>query len=294
MSKEVVAVSLGERSYDIAIGAGNNAAAGAFLLGCRDVEHAVVVTDENVRSPHAETVAKSLSEAGVRVDLLVTPPGEESKAPEVLFDLWNQMLAVGADRRSVVVGIGGGVVGDLAGFAAASFARGIDFLQVPTTLLAMVDSSVGGKVGVNLPAAKNMVGAFWQPIGVLADLDVLTTLPKREFLAGLAEVVKYGVIMDAPFFAELERDVDAVLRREPEALARVIAHCCRLKAQVVAEDEKETSGRRAILNYGHTFAHAFEATCGYGEMLHGEAVAVGMICESHLAERPGHDRRQDH
>jgi 3-dehydroquinate synthase len=178
-------------------------------------------------------------------------------------------------------------VGDLAGFVAATFARGLDFVQVPTTLLAQVDSSVGGKVGVNLPNAKNMVGAFWQPKGVVIDVNVLSTLPQREYRAGLAEVVKYGVIMDADFFAFLEANVAAINARDAATLTHIVERCCRLKADVVEEDEYEIKGRRAILNYGHTFCHAFEAVTGYEQLLHGEGVAIGMMCAARLAERLG-------
>jgi 3-dehydroquinate synthase len=195
------------------------------------------------------------------------------------------ILSEGGDRRSVVIAVGGGVVGDLAGFVAASFARGIRFVQVPTTLLAMVDSSVGGKTGINLPAAKNMVGAFWQPSLVLVDTDVLSTLPQRSYLSGLAEVVKYGVIDDPEFFAWLELNAAKLVDRDGPALRHAIQKSCQCKARVVSEDERETSGRRAILNYGHTFAHAIEATAGYGTLLHGEAVSIGMQMAAKLAVR---------
>jgi 3-dehydroquinate synthase len=183
----------------------------------------------------------------------------------------------------VLVAVGGGVVGDLAGFAAASFTRGIRFVQIPTTLLAMVDSSVGGKTGINLPGAKNMVGAFWQPSTVLIDTDILATLDQKSFLSGLGEVVKYGVIEDAEFFQWLESNADRLVDRDPDALRHAIDVSCRCKAEVVGDDERESSGRRAILNYGHTFAHAIEATAGYGTLLHGEAVAVGMQMAAKLA-----------
>lgn len=187
----------------------------------------------------------------------------------------------------MVVAVGGGVVGDLAGFLAATFARGIRFFQVPTSLLAQVDSSVGGKVGINLEKAKNMVGAFLQPQGVLIDVGTLDTLPVREYISGLGEVVKYGMILDAPFFDFLEEHAADLLNRDHELLNRVVARCCRLKADVVEEDERETSGRRAILNYGHTFAHALESLSGYGRLLHGEAVAIGMVCAARLAVELG-------
>ena len=196
------------------------------------------------------------------------------------------LLELGADRKTVVA-VGGGVVGDLAGFIAATYARGLRFITVPTTLLAQVVSSVGGKVGINLPKAKNMVGAFLQPLGVLIDTATLTTLPANEYRAGLAEVVKYGVILDADFFQYLEANAASLVERKDDVLVRVIARCCRLKADVVEKDEREQSGLRAVLNFGHTFGHAFEALAGYGKLLHGEAVAIGMVCAARLAERTG-------
>jgi 3-dehydroquinate synthase len=189
-----------------------------------------------------------------------------------------------------VVAVGGGVIGDLAGFVAATFARGLRFCQIPTTLLAQVDSSVGGKTGINLPGAKNMVGAFWQPALVVIDTQTLNTLPAREYVSGLAEVVKYGVALDAPFFAYLEEHIESLLLRDPLVLRTVIARCCELKARVVESDERETSGARAVLNYGHTFAHALEAVTGYGQLLHGEAVSIGMVCAARLAEHIGRIR----
>jgi 3-dehydroquinate synthase len=192
-----------------------------------------------------------------------------------------------ADRKTIVIALGGGVIGDLAGFAAAVYARGLRLVQIPTTLLSMVDSSVGGKTGINHPQGKNLIGAFHQPAGVLIDQAVLATLPEREYLAGLAEVVKYGVILDDQFFDRLEAAPEKLLQREPRFLAQVIARSCTLKAVVVQQDEKETSGLRAILNYGHTYGHAFEALAGYGQLLHGEAVSIGIICASRLAEQLG-------
>ena len=282
-----VRVTLAERSYTIEIGAGVLAEAGRFLAGLRRTTHAVVITDSHVQEPHAVEVASNLAESGATVDLIVIEPGELSKCVETANEIWEKLLDLGADRKTAVVAVGGGVVGDLAGFVAATYARGLDYLQVPTTLLAQVDSSVGGKTGINLPQAKNMVGAFWQPLGVLIDTDVLATLPAREYRSGLAEVVKYGVILDAEFFAYLERHVDGLVERRPEVLKHVIARCCELKAQVVGQDEREETGARAVLNYGHTFCHAFEALTGYGRLLHGEAVSIGMLCASRLAERLG-------
>jgi 3-dehydroquinate synthase len=215
------------------------------------------------------------------------PAAEGSKSQAELTRIYDALYDLAADRHTAVVAVGGGVVGDLAGFAAATYNRGLPLLMVPTTLLAMVDSSVGGKTGINHPKGKNLIGAFHQPAGVWIDPAYLGTLPDREFRSGLAEVAKYGVILDADFFAWLEADTTAVLAREPGTLTRVVARSCRLKADVVEKDEREETGLRAVLNYGHTFAHAFEAVGGYGAWLHGEAVAAGMVCASRLAEKLG-------
>lgn len=282
-----VDVPLGERSYTIEIGTGNLNRAARFLLERRRAKHAVIITDEHVEEPHAAEVVASLVEQKFDVDLVVIESGELSKSVETAQELWQKLLDLGADRQTVVMAVGGGVIGDLAGFVAASYARGIPFLQIPTTLLAQVDSSVGGKVGVNLPGAKNMVGAFWQPLGVLIDTDVLATLPDRQYRAGLAEVVKYGVILDSEFFEFLEGHVAELNRRDASALRCVVARSCQLKAWVVSQDEREETGLRSVLNYGHTFAHALEALSGYSGLLHGEAVAIGMLCASRLAERLG-------
>ncbi|HQU43694.1 MAG TPA: 3-dehydroquinate synthase, partial [Pirellulales bacterium] len=268
------------------IGTGNLAQV-APLLVQRGATHVVVCTDEHVEEPHAAAVAAALAGKRVAVDLVVIESGETSKSVETAQELWEKLLDLDADRKTVVAAVGGGVIGDLAGFVAASYARGLPLVQVPTTLLAQVDSSVGGKVGVNLSGAKNMVGAFWQPIAVLIDTEVLATLPVREYRAGLAEVVKYGVILDAEFFGWLEAHVAELNARDDACLRHVIARCCQLKARVVSQDEREQTGLRAVLNYGHTFCHAFETLTGYSQLLHGEAVSIGMLCASRLAERLG-------
>ncbi len=244
-----------------------------------DAAHVVLVYDTAVGSI-ARLYADALS---IRVDSVAVASGESSKSIAGFESLLRSMLEAKTDRRSVVIALGGGVVGDLAGFAAASFARGVRLVQVPTTLLSMVDSSVGGKTGINLPGAKNMVGAFWQPSLVWIDTASLSTLPAREYVSGLAEVIKYGVIADSEFFGFLEANADSLIRREPEVLNQTIRRCCQIKADVVTADERETTGRRAILNYGHTFAHAIEATTGYGTWLHGEAVSIGMTMAASLA-----------
>lgn len=284
---ETVRVELGPRSYDIEIGAGCLARTGEFVAQRGKLTHALVITDQHLTTSHASEVVDSLRRAGARVDLEVLPAGEATKSVATAASLWQKLLEYRADRSTVMVAVGGGVMGDLAGFVAATFARGLRFIQIPTTLLAQVDSSVGGKTGVNLPHAKNMVGVFWQPTGVLIDTKTLDTLPDREYRAGLAEVVKYGVILDADFFVELEQAVELIRHRDPATLRRIIARCCRLKADVVEQDEREETGLRAVLNYGHTFCHAIESATGYGQYLHGEAVSIGMVCAARLAERLG-------
>jgi 3-dehydroquinate synthase len=281
-----VRVNLGERGYDIAVASDDTAGLGPFARPRARGALAFVVADENTR-PHAAAAAASLASAGFRTALEVLPPGEAQKALAVAARLYDRLADLNADRKTLVVAVGGGVVGDLAGFVAATFNRGLPLLMVPTTLLAMVDSSVGGKVGVNHPRAKNLIGAFHQPVGVWIDTAALATLPAREYQSGLAEVVKYGVILDDEFFAWQEANAGAVLRRDPEAVRHVVARSCRLKADVVEKDEREETGLRAVLNYGHTFAHAFETVGGYGAWLHGEAVSAGMVCASRLAERRG-------
>ena len=285
---QTVRVQLGARAYDILIEAGALARLPALLESWHKptgVGTAFLVTDANLAGSHAATVAAGLREAGWRFGSTVLPPGESSKSLPLITAMWDALVELQADRQTVVIAVGGGVVGDAAGFAAATYNRGLPFVQVPTSLLAMVDSSVGGKVGINHRKGKNLIGAFHQPLGVLIDPAVLGTLPEREYRSGLAEVVKYGVILDAEFFTFLEDNIAAINDRQPEVLATLIARSCRLKADVVEQDEQETSGRRAALNYGHTFAHAYEALAGYGTLTHGEAVAVGMIDAGRLAER---------
>jgi 3-dehydroquinate synthase len=283
---ETVRVQLAERSYDIIVTSDAGPGLGPFARQRSRGTLAFLVTDEHV-CPHAESAAAALAGANFRVSTAVLPAGESQKALPVASDLYDRLADLHADRSTLVAAVGGGVIGDLAGFVAATFNRGLPLLMVPTTLLAMVDSSVGGKVGVNHLRAKNLIGAFHQPVGVWIDTAVLGTLPDREYVSGLAEVVKYGVILDPELYAYLEDNQDELRERRPDVVRHIVSRSCRLKADVVEKDEREETGLRAVLNFGHTFAHAFEAVAGYGTLLHGEAVAAGMVCAGRLAERRG-------
>ncbi len=283
MSATQLEVALGERSYPIRIGRGLLADPAAW----RDAlggHHVLVVSNETVAPLYLDRVVAGLG--GHRHASLVLADGEQHKTLETLARVFDALAGLGAHRDASVIALGGGVIGDLAGFAAACWMRGVDFVQMPTTLLAMVDASVGGKTAINLAAGKNLVGAFHQPKAVIIDTDVLATLPLREYRAGLAEVVKYGAIGDAAFFARLEAGAEALVAREPDALADAIATSCRSKAAIVARDERE-QGERALLNFGHTFGHALEAEAGYGRLLHGEAVAIGMLLAARLSAALG-------
>jgi len=287
-----VQVSLAERSYRILVGGGLLSRLGEECARLKLGRRCAVVTDEKVAPLHAAAVLESLKRAGFEPLLVTVPSGETAKSLKVVAQCYDAFAKARLERKSFVVALGGGVVGDLAGFVAATYLRGVAFVQVPTTLLAQVDSSVGGKVGVNLPAGKNLVGAFHQPRLVLCDLDVLKTLPDREFRAGLGEVIKYGIIYDAPFFRRLEKSLDRILARDPAELSAVVARCCAIKADVVGQDETE-SGLRAILNYGHTIGHGLEAISSYGKYLHGEAISIGQVAASYLSAAllgmPGQD-----
>lgn len=265
-------VSLGQRSYPIHIGPG--ALAAHLPAAASGYRQAFVISNEIVAPLYLEATRAALGDREIHTYIL--PDGEQTKSPEHLWGILDAMIAARIERGAAIVALGGGVVGDIAGFAAAIFQRGIDFIQVPTTLLSQVDSSVGGKTAINHPKAKNMIGAFHQPVAVIADTDTLDTLPDREYRAGLAEVVKYGIIGDLEFFDWLEAHVAALNARDPETLKQAIERSCANKARVVAADERE-AGERALLNLGHTFGHAFEALLGYGVWLHGEAVAAGMV-----------------
>ena len=274
-----------DRSYDILIGRGLVDEIGVAVT--RHGGHRAVVISDAAVAGLAANVTAALNAADVHTTTIVVPSGEASKSLAEAGRLWETLAEQAVDRHTHLVAVGGGVVGDLAGFIAATFARGLPVWQVPTTLVAQVDSAIGGKTGINLAAGKNLVGCFWQPCGVFADIDTLATLPDREFTSGLAEVVKYGMILDAEFFAWLERHAAALVARDPLPLVEAVERSAALKARVVAEDEREQTGLRAVLNYGHTFAHAFETAAGYGTLLHGEAVSIGMVCAARLAERLG-------
>ncbi len=278
-------VALGERGYDIIIGPRLIERAGAEMRPLLRRPQAVIVSDETVARQWLPKLRDSLGTAGIAHQAVLLPPGEESKDLEHFRGLVEEVLELGIERRTMLVALGGGVVGDVAGFAAATLLRGIDFVQIPTTLLAQVDSSVGGKTGLNTRLGKNLVGAFYQPCLVLADTGVLATLPRRELLAGYAEIVKYGLIGDAAFFAWLEAEGNLVCDLAADALRRAVLTSCAMKARIVAADERET-GERALLNFGHTFGHALEAETGFGpRLLHGEAVALGMVLAIDFAVR---------
>ncbi len=277
-----VTVQLGDRSYAIDIGDGALASTGEVLKSLGAGKRAEIVTDSNVGPRYAAEVEQSLKAAGFASVTITIPAGEKSKRVGQLERLWKEFVAADLDRSSAVVALGGGVVGDLAGFAAATYMRGIRVVQVPTTMLACVDSSVGGKTAIDLEAGKNLVGAFHQPAAVIIDPTTLRTLSARELKSGLAEVVKYGVAMDAAFFVWLGRHMGELLAIEPAAVAHAIRLSCEMKAQVVAEDERE-AGRRAILNFGHTVGHALETVSGYEGLLHGEAVSLGMVAAGRVA-----------
>ena len=280
-----VPIALGERSYDIRIGCGllGDAACWAGLPASAD---ALIVSNITVAPLYADRLARQLAVHHRRVLRLELPDGEQYKNAATLELIYDQLLGAGCDRKTVIYALGGGVVGDMAGFAAACYMRGVPFVQVPTTLLAQVDSSVGGKTAINHPLGKNMIGAFYQPARVVCDLDVLDTLPARELSAGLAEVIKYGPIADLAFLDWIEANLDALMARDKAALAHAVRRSCEIKAGVVSQDERE-GGLRAILNFGHTFGHAIETGLGYGAWLHGEAVGCGMVLAADLSARLG-------
>nr|WP_179142702.1 3-dehydroquinate synthase [Paraburkholderia hospita] len=281
-----VNVELGERAYPIHIGADLIGKSELFAPHIRGAS-VTIVTNTTVNPLYGETLRKALAPLGKDVTTVVLPDGEAHKNWETLNLIFDALLGARADRKTTLIALGGGVIGDMTGFAAACYMRGVPFIQVPTTLLSQVDSSVGGKTGINHPLGKNMIGAFYQPQAVIADIGALRTLPPRELAAGIAEVIKTGAIADATFFDWIEANIEALNHCEPQALAEAVKRSCEIKASVVAKDERE-GGLRAILNFGHTFGHAIEAGLGYGEWLHGEAVGCGMVMAADLSVRLGH------
>ena len=280
-----VSIDLADRRYDILIGSGLIDSAVAVACGPRSSD-ALIVTNTTVAPLYAERVQRALEAHHARVRTIALPDGEAHKDWDTLNLVFDKLLGDGFDRKVVLYALGGGVIGDMTGFAAACYMRGVSYVQIPTTLLAQVDSSVGGKTAINHPAGKNMIGAFYQPLKVIADLDTLDTLPDREISAGLAEVIKYGPIADDHFLGWIEQNIGALRARNKDALAHAIQRSCEIKAGVVGQDERE-SGLRAILNFGHTFGHAIEAGLGYGAWLHGEAVGCGMVMAADLSARCG-------
>jgi 3-dehydroquinate synthase len=285
-------VDLASRSYPIYIGTNLLEQAALFEPHLKSSTTVFIVSNTTVAPLYAKTLMNTLSQLGKTVRLLELPDGESYKDWQHLQLIFDELLAHGADRQSMIVALGGGVVGDMAGFGAASFMRGIRFIQVPTTLLAQVDSSVGGKTGINHPLGKNMIGAFHQPVAVIADLNTLRTLPPRELSAGLAEVIKHGAIADADFLNWIEANTGVLLACDTDAMAHAVLRSCEIKSAVVSADERE-GGIRATLNFGHTFGHAIESGLGYGEWLHGEAVGCGMVMAADLSARLGQISKMD-
>jgi len=281
VSWQKLTVDLDDRSYAIHVGKGVLAEAGRLIAPLVS-RRAVLVTNPIVAEHHLTTLRGALAAAGIESDVVLVPDGEAHKDWNTLYALHTRLLELGAERSTALVALGGGVVGDLAGFAAATYQRGMPLVQVPTTLLAQVDSAVGGKTAVNHPLGKNMIGAFYQPRAVLSDTGVLRTLADREYRAGIAEVIKYGAIRDVALFEWLEANVEALVDRDADAVTHAVVESCRIKAEIVAADEHE-SGERALLNFGHTFGHAIETAAGYGTWLHGEAVAAGMVLAARLS-----------
>ena len=277
-----ITVNLGNRSYPIYFGNTNLIDLGRVLKELHVGDQTAIVTNPAVGRLYLDPVEKGLRDADFRVTTMVIPDGEEYKSLDQVSEIYDRLISLRMDRNSALIALGGGVIGDIAGFAAATFLRGIPLIQIPTTLLAQVDSSVGGKTGVNHPKGKNLIGAFYQPRLVLIDVDTLNSLDREELISGLAEIIKYGIIQDACLFQHLEDNLERILNRHPESLLQVVKRCCAIKARVVEEDEKE-SGLRSILNFGHTVGHAIEALTGYKSYKHGEAVAIGMVAATRIS-----------
>lgn len=283
----IIPVNLGPHSYKIVVDPGILAATGPRLRELRVGSRAVVVSDSAVLRLHGALVTKSLEASGFAVTIVEVPEGEAAKTLRVAEHCWEQLLQAGIDRSSTVLALGGGAIGDLAGFVAASYMRGVNFVQLPTTVLAQVDASIGGKTAIDHPKAKNLIGAFHQPRLVLVDPAVVQSLPDREFRSGLAEIVKHGIVLDGAYLDDVERSAALLLRRDVDTLARIIAGSCRLKASVIEQDPEEQGELRYALNAGHTIGHALEAVSGFARWTHGEAVALGLVAEAHLAEALG-------
>lgn len=279
-----VNVRLGTRSYAIHVGKGLIRQLGEECRSLGLGQKCAIITDRNVARHYLKPVVTNMQNAGFSPAVIILPPGENTKSLKTAQTCYNRMAKSRIERDSFVLALGGGVVGDLSGFVAATYMRGIPFVQVPTTLLAQVDSSVGGKVGVNLAIGKNLVGAFYQPRLVIVDVDTLRTLPEREFRAGMAEVIKYGIIYDAALFERIDRNLEKILKHDPDLVSDIVSTCCKIKAEVVAKDEREC-GLRAILNFGHTIGHALEALYGYRKYLHGEAIAIGQVVAARISAR---------
>jgi 3-dehydroquinate synthase len=285
-------VELGQRSYTIYIENGAMNSVGTILSSSNPGTRVAIITNTTVAPLYLDTLKTSLHGKGFTTSEIILPDGEQYKTLDSMRGIYEQLLDFGLDRTSTLIALGGGVVGDMTGFAAATFLRGVPFVQIPTTLLAQVDSSVGGKTGVNLPGGKNMVGSFYQPIAVIIDPLVLETLPERELRAGMAEVIKYGIIRDADFFCFLESNMGPILKLDPDSISAVIRKCCGIKADITSCDETE-HGVRAILNFGHTLGHAVETLTGYSSFLHGEAVAIGMQAAAELSHALGYCKAND-
>lgn len=282
-----IAVPLERQPYEILVKVDLLANLGEIVPEFAHGHSVFIVTDENVGRAYRSPVERALSLVGLESSSMTLPAGETTKSAEQLGAIYDAFVEANLERRSLVIALGGGVIGDLAGYAAATFRRGLPVLQIPTSLVAQVDSAIGGKTGINLSAGKNLVGAFHQPVAVLCDPNTLVTLPDREFRSGLAEVVKYGILADRALFELLENNADAVRERDPDLLTEIVYRSAAIKAGIVARDEYETLGERILLNLGHTIGHALEADAGYGNLLHGEAVSIGTVCACRLAERTG-------
>lgn len=283
----------GGRDYPVIIGSSLQKELGRIVKNLSPAPRLFIIAGKRVAAQYLAKWKKPLAGKGIRAQTAIVPDGERYKTLATYRRLMGELAGGGSERDTVVAALGGGVVGDIAGFVAATYRRGVPYVQIPTTLLALVDSSVGGKTGVDLPQGKNLAGAFHQPAAVIADLDFLGTLPAREFRAGYAEVIKYGAALDEKFFRFLERNHEKIFDLDREALARAVRRCCELKARIVARNERDTAGLRALLNFGHTFAHAFEAAGGYRRCRHGETVAVGMLCAAELSAAAGPLKRAD-